>query len=203
MPKPYYEQDGIVIYHGNCLDVMASIEAVTVKAVVTDPPYFLPARHYGTRKEFPRSLSDVAMLEHFYRDWFTAAHRVLRRDGVSYVFCDGQSYPVFYAVDYPHFRRIVPLVWDKQVCINGFSWRHQHELVLFAERDEALAVKTGDGDVVTCRAVPIEERDHPAQKPVELLERFISEWVQNQIAGQCALVQVRRCWRRRGSGGRR
>jgi DNA modification methylase len=33
--KPYYEQDGITIYHGDCLDVMP----VAADVLVTDPPY--------------------------------------------------------------------------------------------------------------------------------------------------------------------
>ncbi len=34
--KPYYEQDGIVIYHGDCREVLPSLEG---QALVTDPPY--------------------------------------------------------------------------------------------------------------------------------------------------------------------
>lgn len=36
--KPYYEVDGIVIYHGDCRDVLPHVKA---DAVVTDPPYLL------------------------------------------------------------------------------------------------------------------------------------------------------------------
>lgn len=35
--QPYYEQDGITIYHGDCLGVLGSLDAVDV--VITDPPY--------------------------------------------------------------------------------------------------------------------------------------------------------------------
>lgn len=35
--KPYYEQDGIVIYHGDCRDVLPTLEPVDL--VFTDPPY--------------------------------------------------------------------------------------------------------------------------------------------------------------------
>lgn len=35
--KPYYEQDGIVIYHGDCRDVLPHLEPVGL--VLTDPPY--------------------------------------------------------------------------------------------------------------------------------------------------------------------
>jgi DNA modification methylase len=37
---PYYEQDGIVIYHGDCRDVLATLPSgFTVDVTVTDPPY--------------------------------------------------------------------------------------------------------------------------------------------------------------------
>ncbi len=34
--KPYYDEDGITIYHGDCHEVMPSLE---VSAIVSDPPY--------------------------------------------------------------------------------------------------------------------------------------------------------------------
>lgn len=38
--KPYYEHAGIVIYHGDCLDVMAAWpQCFRVDHVITDPPY--------------------------------------------------------------------------------------------------------------------------------------------------------------------
>ena len=36
MPRPYYEHDGITIYHGDCRDILPSL---TADALVTDPPY--------------------------------------------------------------------------------------------------------------------------------------------------------------------
>jgi site-specific DNA-methyltransferase (adenine-specific) len=38
---PYYEQDGIVIYHGDCRDVLPNLESVDL--VLTDPPYGIGA----------------------------------------------------------------------------------------------------------------------------------------------------------------
>lgn len=35
--KPYYEENGITIYHGDCVDVLPLLERVDV--VITDPPY--------------------------------------------------------------------------------------------------------------------------------------------------------------------
>jgi adenine-specific DNA-methyltransferase len=38
--NPYYQQDGVTIYHGDCREVLPQIEASTVSAIVADPPYF-------------------------------------------------------------------------------------------------------------------------------------------------------------------
>lgn len=35
--KPYYEQDGITIYHGDCREALAAVQGV--QHVITDPPY--------------------------------------------------------------------------------------------------------------------------------------------------------------------
>ena len=167
----------IDVRHDDCLNAMRDIPDGSIDAVICDPPYFLPARHYQTRREFPRSLTDLSMLEHFYRDWFAESARILKPTGTMYVFCDGQSYPLFFTVAYRYVRKMVPLVWDKVNSINGYSWRHQHELILFAQMDESPNVPTGDGDILRCRAVPVDSRAHPAEKPVELLERLITKSV--------------------------
>ena len=36
LPKPYYDSDGITLYHGDCREIVDSIEC---DVVVTDPPY--------------------------------------------------------------------------------------------------------------------------------------------------------------------
>lgn len=37
MPKPYYDHAGITIYHGDCREILPTLESVDL--VVTDPPY--------------------------------------------------------------------------------------------------------------------------------------------------------------------
>ena len=174
--REYYKNEWGELWHGDCLEVM-DLLAITdsADAVVTDPPYFLPATHYNVRSGSFRSLSDLSMLEHFFRDVFTGIRSVLKKDGFCYAFCDGQSYPVFYVSAYRHFKTVRPLIWDKGVSINGYSWRHQHEIIMFCEGHESPSVKTGDGDVLKHRAVPIKERDHLAQKPTDLLARLIQK----------------------------
>lgn len=37
--KPYYEDEAVTIYHGDCIERMAEMEEASVDAVVCDPPY--------------------------------------------------------------------------------------------------------------------------------------------------------------------
>jgi site-specific DNA-methyltransferase (adenine-specific) len=38
-PETYYDRDGITIYHGDCLDVLPSVDPDDVDLLLTDPPY--------------------------------------------------------------------------------------------------------------------------------------------------------------------
>jgi len=173
--KPYFKGGNTEIFCGDCLEVLKSMGEGVVDAIVTDPPYFLPATHYQTRSRSTKSLSDLTILEHFFEDVWAEARRVLKDDGFLYSFCDGQSYPVYYATAYTKFKKLRPLIWDKKNAYTGYAWRHQHELIMFAKTEEAPAVKTGDGDILRTNCVPIDERTHLAQKPINLLEKLINK----------------------------
>ncbi len=57
MIEPYYQRDGITIYHGDCREILPQLEAESVDLVLTDPPYNVGV-DYGehndrmTRREF-------------------------------------------------------------------------------------------------------------------------------------------------------
>ena len=37
--KPYYQEETVTVYQGDCLEVMRDLPDASVDAVVTDPPY--------------------------------------------------------------------------------------------------------------------------------------------------------------------
>lgn len=165
------------IINADCLeeDGLKSLPDASIDLLVTDPPYFLPVIHYQTRKKNVRNFADMGIVEHFFKDVFKEIQRVMKPSGRLYIFCDGQSYPIFYYHLYPFVKSLRPLIWDKKTSINGYSWRHQHELIIFAEMPEARPVPSGDGDILRFNAVKIDERSHPAEKPVELLMQLIKK----------------------------
>ena len=163
------------IHNMDCMDAFDRIDDKSIDLIIIDPPYFLPAVHYNTRKEFRRNLADIGILEHFFREVFEKFSKIIKEDGRIYVFCDGQSYPIFYYHLYPFCKSVRPLIWNKKRSINGYSWRHQHEIIIFAEMPKTKPVPSGDGDIIECLAVKVDKRIHPAEKPVELLTKLINK----------------------------
>ncbi len=64
---PYYEEDGITIYHGDCREALPELPKADL--VLTDPPYFIPAVSYAAaRGERPpaRTLGDLSILQGYF-----------------------------------------------------------------------------------------------------------------------------------------
>ena len=165
---------------GDCLEVMKGLADGSVDAVVTDPPDFLPVNSYvGTRGKGyeKRTLADTSVLVGYFKQIFEELSRLIKDTGTYYVFCDGQSYPIFYQVMYPYTKYVRPIIWDKIVSYNGYTWRHQHELIAWGEQENTPRIPTGDGDIIKHRGVLQENRLHPAEKPVGLLEKLITKSV--------------------------
>ena len=53
--KPYYEQDGVTIYHGDCLHV----PIVPCDALLSDPPYGIGFSEYESHKDHEATYGDI------------------------------------------------------------------------------------------------------------------------------------------------
>lgn len=72
--KPYYDHNGITIYHGDCREVLPQLPPVD--AVVTDPPYNV-GYSYASHKD---NMDEVAYLE-WLREVFETAGALLPEGG--------------------------------------------------------------------------------------------------------------------------
>lgn len=170
------EENGI--YCGDARELARAIPDESVDLVVIDPPYFLSAQTYvGTREDgwVRRTVGDMSVLQTYFDVMFDELFRTLKPSGTAYVFCDGQSYPIMYRAMYPHFKYVRPLIWDKVVSYNGYTWRHQHEIIAWGEGFDAERIPTGDGDVLQFRGVLQKDRLHPAEKPLEVITKLIDK----------------------------
>ena len=55
--KPYYEQDGITIYHGDCREILPSLSA---DVLITDPPYGVGKAAWDSAFDVPWDLFGIA-----------------------------------------------------------------------------------------------------------------------------------------------
>lgn len=174
MIEPYYEDESVTLYKGDCLEVLPEIDR-KFDVVLTDPPFFMPATHYSSRTQWQRSWGDTSILASFWREVVSAVVPRMEDTGYFLSFCDGDSYPVFYPEMYRRFDSISSLVWDKGRIGMGAPWRKQHELILAARWQGAYrGDDKGTADVLTFPPVHSGARIHPVDKPVALLAKILS-----------------------------
>jgi len=170
--KPYYEADGITIYHGDALDILPSLPRVD--AVITDPPYAIPTV-VAQGRDVTRNVGDLSIIEAAMRLYFQAAtERLLSNIGRIFVFCDGTSYPVMFRVLYGAFSTAL-LVWDKGQIGMGREFRKSHELILHGWQRSTPIFEDGNGwpDVLKFAPIHSSGRVHPAEKPLELVMALV------------------------------
>ena len=104
--KPYYEKDGIVIYHGDCREILPTLEPVDL--VLTDPPYC------GVIGE---SWDNQWESEAHFLDWLMECLSLVRQtiaeNGSLYVFTSPQMAARVEVSMREQFDILGSLVWDK------------------------------------------------------------------------------------------
>ncbi|MCP3884793.1 MAG: site-specific DNA-methyltransferase, partial [Propionibacteriaceae bacterium] len=160
MPDPYYQDDHVTIYHGDCLEILPTIK---FGVLATDPPYGLMSVSdddgFGRRQNHPdRHRTIAGDTSGDIRD------AVLSATGVPAL--------VFHTPRLPEppgcwsFR----LVWDKgRPGMNGGPWRYTHELIFV--RGEW--VKLGASSFSILRVPPVSSPVHPNEKPAKLLRTLL------------------------------
>ncbi len=181
---PYYQDDHVTLYHGDCLDVLETLDAAS--AFVMDPPYAS-----GSRTEASKPSSGAMLragrfagrpieLDQMTTTGFTwlmrhvgmEARRLLPEGGSVLSFIDWRQWPnLVGAFETCNLRVQGMVVWDKGSMGLGNGFRAQHELVCHASKGVPTIVDKGMGNVF--RHARVEPIDHPSPKPVALLSKLI------------------------------
>jgi site-specific DNA-methyltransferase (adenine-specific) len=190
------------LYHGDCLEVMASMPADSIDCIWTDPPYNLSndgitcvaGRMVKVNKgEWDRSRG-VELDHEFNKAWLSACRRVLKPSGTIWVSGTLHVYPsVGFAMQELGFRILNDIIWEKPAPPPNLGCRcftHSTELILWATKakkgkdkytfnyEEMKAENAGKQmkNLWRMGAPPQEEKrhgKHPTQKPVELIARCL------------------------------
>lgn len=152
--KPYYEHQGITIYHGDCRDVLPAIQSVEL--IVTDPPYGIDYQScWKTDKS--RRMGKIVGDDDFPLWLFDIA----KPKNSLYVWCRWDTLPIL-----PKPKSFI--VWDKGVHSMGDldgEWGRQWEACAFYPF-EGHKFKFRPHDVIRSMRVTPNYLMHPNEKPV-------------------------------------
>jgi len=195
MPEPYYQDEHCTIYHGDCRDVLPSLEYGSVRLLWTDPPYghnnqdgdLQSARvRDGVRGARVKQTVSIANdspdgMRDVVDESLLAAIRLLCGDCCCC--CAGGGGPnVTFAwlanrMDVLGLQFFHAVVWDKSGRGHGMGWRFRrnYEFVMVAhKRGGKLSWREGYPAVPNIVYVDPEDNAlHPTQKPPALVGYFI------------------------------
>jgi len=179
LPTPYYSENGITIYHGDCLEILPKLEPADL--VLTDPPYksldIDVVRGTTTRLVDGRNTRGGDRVGS--GAWFSTLGDDELCAFLSGIYSSLPDHAALYIFsDVKTGLRILPslpiknvLVWDKVSIGMGYSWRRMHEWVGFCPRSAHRLRDKGLGDIL--RAQVPEHKCHPTEKPCEVLQPII------------------------------
>ena len=192
--NPYYESEGITIYHGDCRDVLPSLPNGSIDFVLTDPPYghnnndgdMASNREAifekGEAGPIRPITNDGKEANDLYRWMLHEAKRVLS-DGCICCCCGGGGGPdpqfarwSMWMDEIFGFKHMV--VWDKGPMGMGHHYRRSYEVVLVGQKPGVKCrwfdtTKRAENIVRDIPKIIPQERDHPTVKPTALMAKFI------------------------------
>lgn len=187
--KPYYEQSGIVIYHGDCFEVLHDLSGAG--AVVTDPPYSSGGAFRGDRTnstvtkyvnsdtaiyrpEFAGDNRDQRAFAAWCAMWMNASRQACNVGAVMASFIDWRQLPVLTdAVQCGGWVWRGLGTWHKPgIRMQRGRFSASAEYVVYATNGEAVDHDGYAQNVFACQ--PEGDKEHIAQKPEAVLHWVMS-----------------------------
>lgn len=161
MIEPYYDQDGITIYHGDCSEILPAL--APVELIVTDPPYGI-GYEYGDG-------TDDSPDKHW--SWFLPILEMMREASPQVVFTHRQE-AIWHLPKPDHLA-----VWHKpfNLTYSIKGWQAKWEPIFIyggvVTKMASGAKRPSSTDSWAYNTTP-NIYGHPATKPVELMREIIS-----------------------------
>lgn len=185
---PYYEDENVTIYHGDCFDVLPTLGR-DHHLLLTDPPYGVDFQSNRRAERLDKIAGDDGTLD--VKSALTLACKTLARGRHAYVFGPRDVLP-------DELCARVELIWDKGLIGTGdlsLPWAAQHEPITFAvyelskaNREKGygkLAARVRKGSIVRAqRPQGGATGRHPNEKPVLLLRQLIES---SSVMGETVL----------------
>ena len=186
-----------MLYNGDCIEVMKSIESKSVDMIFADPPYFLSndgksissGKIVSVNKGEWDKRKNYESVELFTKEWLSECFRLLK-DKCS-IWVSGTHHNIFDVkriMDEIGFKIINIVIWkkiDPPPLIYKNKLRFSYEFIIWADKGKGHIFNYNDmykianeelEDVWILPSVHMNEKKygyHPTQKPECLLERII------------------------------
>lgn len=188
--RPYYEADGVTIYHGDAFELLQDLDGIG--AVVTDPPYSSGGAFRGDRTnstvakyvnsdtaayrpEFAGDNRDQRAFAVWCAMWLNAARRASTVGAVLCSFIDWRQLPTLTdAVQAGGWTwRGLATWWKPGIRMQRGQFSASAEYVVYGTNGPAST--DFDGAVQNVfRCAPVQAKEHIAQKPTDVMRWVLS-----------------------------
>jgi len=166
--KPYYEQDNIKIFHGDCRDILPTFPDKSFDLVLTDPPYGL-GFEYLSFDDTPQNVE--SLLVQSLPEMQRVANRV------------GMAASISNLYHFPRPRWIIPAIWDTTGSYGYYGFSQWFPVLMYGEdvkeqngkvngilKSDVIRVSGGGGVGFMRDGIDIK---HPCPKPLTLWNRLL------------------------------
>lgn len=170
----------------NCIEAMRSLPENSIDLVVTDPPYRLVGGGNTTNKckvggilsrdcEYARQGKLFEFNNIRFSDWIPEVFRILKNGTHAYIMCNSRNlFDLWGAASAAGFKFVNLLVWKKNNKTPNRYYMQQCEFILLLRKGAARDINNM-GLANWFDIANIKDKQHPTQKPVELIKIFIEQ----------------------------
>ena len=133
---PYYQHEGVTIYHGDCLSVLPELPDNSVDIVLTDPPYF-KVKGDAWDNQWDKPAEFLAWLDRVLEEFA----RILKPNGSLYLFASPQMGARVEIMIGQRFEVLTNIRWRKENSSHKKSCKEElraffpaSETIIFAEQ---------------------------------------------------------------------
>ena len=195
MPKPYYQDGYVTIYHGDSREIVPLLSDESFDLVLTDPPYghnnnngdlisrreaALGKGDYDPGRDNRPIANDDKEANKIFKDLLKEFYRLLKPGCCCCCCCAGGGPDPQFARwsiwmdEVFQFKQM--LIWDKGGLGMGWHYRRSYETILVGEKPGAACNWHGGhsaSNVLRHNKIIPQKNDHPTPKPVSLMEELI------------------------------
>lgn len=181
------------VIQGDCVEVMAGMDAETVDAVVTDPPYSSGGMYRGDRTQavdmkyvqsgakscrtaFSGDTMDQRSLYAFTIHWMRHARRITKPGGCIVLFTDWRQLPLFSDAlqGSGWIWRNIGTWWKPGTRMQRGRFSSSAEYVLYGSVGVPTPGRKSPQNVFSCPSMKGKTKSHICQKPVDVMRWALS-----------------------------